>query len=86
MNWVYFIGSIVVAFLLYWLRNNQRIWYGITEIVAALVLLGMSCGVIHQFGLYYLHWYQSLANVTSWFVGVYVFVRGWDDVIRTLRQ
>lgn len=39
MPWVYAVGTVVIGLFFYWLRNNYRVWYGVSEILVAAALM-----------------------------------------------
>ena len=39
MPFVYVVLTVVAGLFFYWLRNNHRVWYGLSEILAALALM-----------------------------------------------
>ena len=91
---LYMALTVCAGVFFYWLRNNHRIWYGVSELLAAFALMYViyfphgSIGAIVTAGGYVP---PSLLDtvITSKFVGffasIYGFVRGWDNIITELR-
>jgi hypothetical protein len=88
MLWVYFVVSVLVGALLYWLRCRHRILYGMGEILVALLLLYLlffpetptEVGRNGWTGSLGPVWGGDLSRAVTWFVALYALVRGLDNV------
>jgi hypothetical protein len=88
MGWVYFAGAILVGVFLYWFRSRCLVWYGVVEILVALLLIyifffpegpgvvgvGMWVGPLGPV------WGQLLSRAVTLFGGLYALVRGLDNI------
>jgi len=85
MHWVGFALAILAGVLLYWCRCRHRLWYGIGEIVVALLLLYIFIfpegpavfGVGSWTGS---QWGVNLLRMLNLFAGLYGLVRGLDNI------
>jgi len=85
MPWVYSGVTILVGLFLYWLSRRFRVIFGLIEIVVALGMMWLRF-FPHGASAYLItappSFLEGLANATvAWVVIVYVFVRGWDNVV-----
>lgn len=83
MNALFLLPLLTVVFgvLLYWVRSRCRFWYGVCELIAA-VLLVIFISVPHQVA--YIDeppfWEPWAWSAVGWLAGLYVFVRGMDNI------
>jgi hypothetical protein len=93
MPYVLFVTTIVIAFIFYWLRKNHRILYGLIEILVALFFIYVT--YFSPPGPTFLVWgkivpapliYTLVQRSVTFFVGVYAFVRGFDNLVTGLRE
>jgi hypothetical protein len=93
MPYVLFVITVIIAFIFYWLRNNHRISYGVIEIVVALFFIYATyfappgptfivAGTVVPAPFLY----TFAQRAVTFFVGVYAFVRGLDNLITGLRE
>jgi hypothetical protein len=90
--WIYTAGTIVIGLIFYWLRSNHRAVYGFSEILVAFGLMFLKywphgVGVL-AFSLNPPPTFLDAlaAEAVPFFVTVYVFVRGCDNLIGGLRE
>ena len=88
MHWVGFALAILAGVVLYWCRCRHRVWYGVGEILVALLLLyifffpegvgvlatGMWVGSLGPV------WGGILSRTVNLFAGLYALVRGLDNI------
>ena len=96
MPWVYSVGTIIIGFFFYWLRNNHRVFYGLSEILAALALIYVAyfphgVGGIETAGgaappYISTIWDTLISRAVPFFTSVYAFVRGCDNIVVGLRE
>ena len=93
MPWVYLGLTVLAGLFFYWLRNNHRVLYGVSEILAALALMyviyfphggPMTLSAGQDFPPSILDILTSRA--VAFFVSVYGFVRGCDSIVTGLRN
>ena len=92
MPFVYLVLTVMAGLFFYWLRNNHRILYGGSEILAALALM---------YVIYFPHGGPMLlisdyvptplldilsSRAVGFFASVYGFVRGCDNIVTGLRE
>lgn len=88
MGWVYLTVSIFAGIFLYWLRCRYRVFYGVGEIVVAILLLYIfffperqpSLGLNGWIGSLGPVWGGLLSRAVSLFGGLYALVRGLDNI------
>jgi hypothetical protein len=96
MPWVYSVGTIIIGFFFYWLRNNHRVGYGFSEILAALALMYVAY-FPHGGGIGLTGGGEAapyiptildtlISRAVPFFASVYAFVRGCDNIIAGLRE
>jgi hypothetical protein len=92
MPWVYTFITVCAGLFFYWLRNNHRIVYGTSEIIAALALMyvvyfphgGNAYLLMNSTPPTFLDILTSRA--VAFFASVYGFVRGCDNIVTGLRN
>jgi len=85
MHWVGFVLAILAGVVLYWCQRRHRLWYGVGEIVVALLLLYIfffpegpaALGVGSWTGS---QWGVNLLRMLNLFAGLYALVRGLDNI------
>jgi len=85
MHWVGFALAILAGVVLYWCRCRHRLWYGVGEILVALLLLYIFLfpeapsvfGVGSWTGS---QWGVNLLRMLNLFAGLYALVRGLDNI------
>jgi hypothetical protein len=83
MHWIGFALAILAGVTLYWIRCRHRFWYGVGEIIVALLLLYIfffpegptALGVGSWTGPV---WGVNLLRMLNLFAGLYALVRGLD--------
>jgi hypothetical protein len=88
MHWVGFALAILAGVALYWCRCRHRLWYGVGEILVALLLLYIfffpeAQGVVGMnswIGSLGPVWGFYLSRTVTLFGGLYALVRGLDNI------
>jgi hypothetical protein len=85
MGWFYLFVTIGFAIFLYWLRQQHRLWYGVSEILVALLIIALV--FVPPRGWDFMRtaspasfWFLPLTKTVGIFAGVYAFVRGLDNI------
>jgi hypothetical protein len=88
MEWLYIALTIAAAIFFYWLRCRWLGWYGVSEIVVALLLIYLAFFphtnymLVKNSGV----WDRLLTEPVKIFAGIYAFVRGCDNIVTGLRK
>jgi hypothetical protein len=88
MHWVFFALAILTGVILYWCRCHHRLWYGVGEILVALLLLYIfffpegptALGAGGWTGSLGPVWGAILSRTVNLFAGLYALVRGLDNI------
>jgi hypothetical protein len=90
MGFLWFILAVLAAGFFYWLRDNHRTFYGLSEILVGLAILVLRFLVTGPILLStddaYSPWYGTLTSVIALFTGIYAIVRGLDNTIGEVRR
>ena len=86
MHWIGFALAILAGVILYWIRCRHRFWYGVGEILVALLFLfifffpeGPTALGLGWTGLGPV-WGVNLLRMLNLFAGLYALVRGLDNI------
>jgi hypothetical protein len=85
MHWVGFALAILAGVIIYWCRRRHRLWYGVGEILVALLLLYIfffpEAPAVFGVGSWTgSQWGVNLLRMLNLFAGLYALVRGLDDI------
>jgi hypothetical protein len=92
LAWVYSVGTVIIGLFFYWLRSNYRVWYGVSEIVAAFALMyvayfphgGPVALLVASVPTTILD--TMIVRAVPVLASVYAFVRGCDNFVGGLRE
>lgn len=94
--WVLSIGTIIIGLCFFWFRNNHRVLYGLVEIVASFAIMYLNYfphghgGILLTAGNPVPPPFPVLdamiVKSVPFFVSLYAFVRGCDNVVNGLRE
>jgi rhomboid family protein len=88
MAWIYFGATVLAGVGAYWLRNNHRAMYGLSEIAVGLLLMYLAW-FPHSYALLYSEpgaIDKLLTMPVQIFAGIYAFVRGCDNFLSGVRD
>jgi hypothetical protein len=92
MPWVYSLVTVIIEIYFYWVRSNYLILFGFSELFVAFGLMYITYfphgGPVPMTAVFreLTFWDTVTSGAEPFFVIVYAFVRGWDNVITGLRK
>lgn len=89
MGFLWFILAVIGAGFFYWLRDNHRTFYGLSEIIVGLAILAanfLASGPVLLAASGGSALSELLTLLITLFTGMYAIVRGLDNIIGEVRR